>query len=181
MRKKITVVEYDPTWPATFETLATPVRRALGSLAVGIEHVGSTAVPGLCAKPVIDMSVVVGSAADLPGAITRLTSLGYVHRGDLGVQGREAFAPPPGLATHHLYVCPRGSLGLRNHLAVRDALRSDPELAAVYGALKRDLAERHPRDVDRYVDGKTAFLLEILRASDLEPDELSRIEAANRP
>lgn len=181
MRKRITVVEYDPTWPATFEALATPVAAALGSLALRIEHVGSTAVPGLCAKPIIDMSVVVARAAHVADAIARLASLGYVHRGDLGVEGREAFRAPPGLPPHHLYLCPDGSLGLRNHVAVRDALRTDPVLTRAYGRLKRELAARFPRDIDRYIEGKTTFLLDLLRAGDLDPDELARIEAANRP
>ncbi len=176
----ILVVDYDPAWPSVFQGLRAHVAPAVSRMAIGIEHVGSTAVPGLAAKPVIDMSIVVASEDDLTSTIERLATLGYRHRGDLGVEGREAFDTPGGLPPHHLYLCPAGSLGLRNQLAVRDHLRSHPEDAVAYGDLKKKLATRFPADIDAYIDGKTDFILGILAQTDLDLEELTRIEQANR-
>jgi GrpB-like predicted nucleotidyltransferase (UPF0157 family) len=98
--RTIEVVDYDPRWPETFAHLRSPILTALGDLAVAVEHVGSTSVPGLAAKPVIDISIVVPEKSDVPTGISRLAILGYVHRGDLGIEGREAFANPSGLPMH---------------------------------------------------------------------------------
>lgn len=173
------VVDYDPDWPATFKSLATRVAAALGEFARRIEHVGSTAVPGLAAKPIIDMTVVV-DPADVGAVIERLAQIGYVHRGNLGIAEREAFRQPPDLPRHHLYLCPDGALALRNHIAVRDRLRTDPEARATYDRLKRDLAARFPDDIDGYIEGKTEFLLQILSAAGLASDKLEEVERANR-
>lgn len=178
--RTIEIVDYDPTWPETFEQLRKPVWDVVGDFALCVEHVGSTSVPGLAAKPVIDMSVVVPSEADVPRAIKRLATLGYRHRGNLGIEGREAFFSPPDLPRHHLYVCPQGSLGLRNHLAVRDYLRTHPDAAQEYGALKKRLAQRYPKDIDRYLDGKTDFITAILREVGLTEEEVEGIEESNR-
>jgi len=177
---RVVVVAYDPTWPRIFEELRAPVAHALGDLAVAIEHVGSTSVPGLVAKPIVDMTVVVASRDDVPAAIERLATLGYRHRGDLGIVDREAFHAPADRSPHHLYVCPRDSVALQNHLAVRDALRARPALSTAYGALKQRLAAEFPDDIDGYVDGKTSFLLAILADAGLSADRRDAIEAANR-
>jgi GrpB-like predicted nucleotidyltransferase (UPF0157 family) len=158
----VEVVPFDPAWPATFEVLRERIAPALGELAVGIEHVGSTAVPGLDAKPIVDIDVVIRYADDFTTAAQRLASLGYVHLGDLGIIGREAFRAPAGSPRHHLYVCASGSASLQAHLTLRDALRGDPALAAAYGALKRDLAAEFRDDRDSYTEGKTAFIRSVL-------------------
>jgi GrpB-like predicted nucleotidyltransferase (UPF0157 family) len=105
MTAPITIEDYDPLWPEKFETLRSRIAQVLNELATAIEHVGSTAVPGLAAKPIIDVDILLRSATDLPIVCTRLGSLGYEHRGDLGVAGREAFRTPPGQIPHHLYTC----------------------------------------------------------------------------
>ena len=130
--RTITVVEYDPSWPEEFQRLRSRVWPAVQAVALAVEHVGSTAVPGLAAKPVIDVSVVVHSQSDLPSVIEGLAKLGYVHRGDLGIAGREAFDSPPvppASPAHNLYACAQDSLALANHLAVRDHLRMHPDAA----------------------------------------------------
>lgn len=99
---------------------------------------GSTAVPGLAAKPVIDLDVVIADRTDLSALIKRLRPLGYHHEGDLGVPGREAFTTPAGAPPHHLYVCAVGTPVLNRHLAFCDTLRANAELAQAYGDLKRD-------------------------------------------
>jgi GrpB-like predicted nucleotidyltransferase (UPF0157 family) len=158
----VEVVPYDPSWPATFEKLRERIAPALGDLAVGIEHVGATAVPGLDAKPIVDVDVVVRDAGDFVAVGQRLTDLGYFYLGDLGIVGREAFRAPAGSPRHHLYVCAAGSAALQAHLTLRDALRADPALAAVYGALKRELAVKFRDDRDSYTEGKTAFITAVL-------------------
>lgn len=100
----VVIVDYDPLWPKQFETLRYRLANVLGGLALTIEHVGSTAVPGLAAKPILDIDVLLRSPDDLPSAIAALASIGYLHRGDLGIPGREAFRAPSNYLRHHLYV-----------------------------------------------------------------------------
>lgn len=159
----IVVVPYDPSWPLAFERLAARARDALGVIVDRVEHVGSTAVPGLAAKPIVDVDVVLRDAEDLERAVRALAVLGYEHRGELGVDGRHAFAWPAHEPRHHLYVCVPGSAGLQDHLAFRDALRANRALAARYAALKQELAARFAHDRERYVEGKTAFVRDVLR------------------
>lgn len=158
MRDPIVIVDYDAAWPQEFEALRARAAAAVGDVAIAIEHVGSTAVPGLAAKPVIDLVVVV-DPEDVQRAIERLVAIGYVHRGNLGVEGREAFNPPEVERPHHLYVSPTDSEELRAQLAFRDRLRSDPALAAEYDALKRELAARFRDDRPAYTDAKTEFVV----------------------
>lgn len=161
----ITVVDYDPRWPALFETLRAEVAGVLGDLALAIEHVGSTAVPGLAAKPIIDIDVLLRSASELSVCIERLAGIGYKHRGDLGVPEREAFAAPPGRPAHHLYVCPPESREFRRHVAVRDYLRTHPSDASAYGELKRSLAVRYRDERSAYNDAKKEFVEALLRSA----------------
>ncbi len=158
MGDAIEIVEYDLAWPSEFVRLRDRAQAALGDLAVAIEHVGSTAVPGLPAKDLIDMVVVVKSDADVDEAISRLAAIGYRARGNLGVEGREAFSWPESEKRHHLYVSPTTSAELRAQVAFRDRLRSDPDVARDYVALKRELAARYRRDRLAYTEGKTEFI-----------------------
>lgn len=177
--RAIEVVDYDPAWPDVFEQLRRRVWGVVGDFALAIHHVGSTSVPGLAAKPIIDMDVVVESGDDVPRAIARLATLGYVHQGDQGIKGREAFQAPAGGPAHHLYVCPAGTLALRNHIALRDYLRAHPDVARKYGELKKQLAVEFQDDIDGYVAGKTAFILGILKEMGFSADQLASIEADN--
>jgi GrpB-like predicted nucleotidyltransferase (UPF0157 family) len=163
MLEPVIIVDYDPHWPGLFEELRVPVAAALGDLVVVVEHVGSTAVPGLAAKPIIDMDVVVPSVADIPAAIVRLAVLAYVHRGDLGIPGREAFISPAGKPRHHLYVCALGSDALRRHLSFRDYLLTHPDDARDYGAIKKAAALRFADDRVAYTEAKTQFVEAVLR------------------
>jgi GrpB-like predicted nucleotidyltransferase (UPF0157 family) len=167
--KPIIVVEYDPHWAATFEILRSNLAEALGTLAAAIEHIGSTAVSGLAAKPIIDIDVLLKSASDLPLVIQRLASLGYAHRGDLGIAGREAFAAPSAAPVHHLYVCPPESQEYRRHLALRNYLRSHSAEAAAYSELKRSLAARFREDRSAYLAGKSEFIELLLQQALASP------------
>ncbi len=159
----VEVVDYDPTWPAQFDGIAGRVRAAFadGSL-LAVEHVGSTAVPGLAAKPIIDLNVIVPAREDIPEAIARLAMLGYVHEGDKGIVGREAFRWPPETARHHLYVCACDNAEGQRQVAFRDYLRANPDEARRYGTLKRELAVRFRRDRTGYTEGKTEYVLSVL-------------------
>ncbi|MDQ2686590.1 MAG: GrpB family protein [Armatimonadota bacterium] len=163
-RPPIQIVEYDSRWLRDFAVLRDALTAALGAVAVAVEHVGSTSVPDLAAKPIIDIDVVIESREQLPDLIAILGTLGYAHEGARGIPGREAFgtedrASPP----HHLYVCAQDCAELARHLALRDYLRRHPGDARAYGELKRTLARRFLHNIDAYVEGKTAFLENILR------------------
>jgi GrpB-like predicted nucleotidyltransferase (UPF0157 family) len=176
----VEVVSYDPGWPGVFARIRDRVWPAVQDVAIGIEHVGSTAVPGLPAKPVIDACIVVASSRDVPACVERLAGIGYVHRGNLGVPEREAFRRPEGMPRHHLYLSPRDSLSLKNHLSFRDYLRSHLEAAREYGELKVALARRYPTDIDSYIVGKTAFVLGILQTIGFSDMELAAIRRINQ-
>jgi len=160
----ITVVDYDPAWPVIFDRLRERIATALGSLAVRIEHVGSTAVPGLAAKPIIDIDTVIRALGDLPVAIESLEAIGYVHLPEIkgGPPGCEAFDRPPGDPVHHLFVCTQDADQLHKHIAFRDYMRTHPDARAEYVALKRGLAARFSHDRLRYTESKTEFIERIL-------------------
>lgn len=178
--RTIVVVDYDPGWPEAFERVRSRVWPVVSGVALAMEHVGSTSVPGLAAKPIVDISVVVRGEPEVPVAIKLLATLGYVHRGNLGIEGREAFHSPDGLPVHSLYLCLRDSIALANHLAVRDYLRTHPNTATEYGELKKRLAKEFSHDIDSYIDGKTDLLLGILRVSGFPQAQLEAIERVNR-
>jgi GrpB-like predicted nucleotidyltransferase (UPF0157 family) len=161
MANPVIVLDYDSNWPALFQSLRKRIADALGDMAAAIEHVGSTAVPDLAAKPIIDIDVLLTSEPMLPTAIERLATLGYVHRGNLGIPEREAFFAPVNDPPHHLYVCPPCSAEFRRHIAFRDYLRARPKDAKIYGDLKIALAEQFREDRSAYNTAKTAFVAEV--------------------
>ena len=156
------ISEYDPRWTKLFCELRDGLPAGLRMRARSIEHVGSTAVPGLAAKPIIDIDVVVADEADVAEAIAMLAAAGYPHKGDAGVPGREAFDQPPHLPGHHLYVCVEGAEPLVEHLRLRDHLRANPGTAREYAALKRELTAAYGDDREGYTEAKTAFIERVL-------------------
>jgi GrpB-like predicted nucleotidyltransferase (UPF0157 family) len=157
------VVAYDPGWPGLFEELRGRVDTSLGDIVHVTEHVGSTAVPGLDAKPIIDLDVVVADEAAVGAAIEALAAAGWRHEGDLGITGREAFLPPADAVYHHLYVVVAGNQAHRDHTDLRDFLRTHPAQAARYGALKSRLAALLKTDRPAYTDGKAEMIGDFLR------------------
>ncbi|MBY0414026.1 MAG: GrpB family protein [Bdellovibrionales bacterium] len=147
--------------------------------AVSIEHVGSTSVLGLAAKPVIDMDIIIPDMSFLEKAIERLRRIGYEYRGNLGIVDREAFKSKSPLIKHNLYVCPQASVALKNHICLRDTLRAYPNLRDEYSSLKQELALKYPDSIDDYVEGKTDFILKILARNGLSSDRLEEIRKAN--
>ena len=132
----VMVLPYDPAWKADFAAIRQELASALGELAIAIEHVGSTSVEGLSAKPCIDIDVVMPDRAVFPQIVERLAAIGYTREGDLGIPDREAFCytGKPHLRLHHLYVCPADSEELHRHLVFRDFLAHPP---GGRGALQR--------------------------------------------
>ena len=176
MTAPVIVEDYDPRWPEQFERLRSRIASALGPLATAIEHVGSTAIPGLAAKPIIDLDVLLRSSSDLSEAIVRLATLGYQHRGDLGVLGREAFRPPPNDVLHHLYVHGPDSREYIRHITFRNYLRANREEAQAYERLKRTLAQEYRNDREAYNQAKSEFVEAVLRraATRMEPFSSTR-------
>ncbi len=168
MLRPVVIEDYNPAWVARFEVLRDQFRAALGEIAIAIEHVGSTAVPHLAAKPIIDVDVVIESRAKLADAIARLAQIGYRHEGDLGIADRQAFAPPSEPIDHHLYVCSAQSSELRRHRVFRDFLRTHAADARAYAELKRQAADRFRNDREGYAQAKTDFVLGILQRA-MEP------------
>ncbi|WP_342554855.1 GrpB family protein [Paenibacillus sp. FSL R7-0652] len=174
--KTIIIEDYNNKWPETFFGLKTIIERRLGDLVLRIEHVGSTAVPGLAAKPILDIDVVIDSMDLLPDVIQGLESLGYVHEGNLGVEDREAFARKDAnvpysileipKTEHHLYVCNKESKELVRHISFRDALIRNPGYAVEYGNLKKELAVKYRGNRQSYTDGKSEFVNRVLTESE---------------
>jgi GrpB-like predicted nucleotidyltransferase (UPF0157 family) len=156
--ESVVIAAYNPDWPKHYARLARALREGLQGVAERIEHVGSTAIPGMPAKPILDVDVVVASRESVPEAIARLERMGYRHQGDLGIPGREAFQAPAGAPLHHLYVCSQDSGELARHLAFRDCLRTDAEMREAYAELKQRLQVRFRFDRVRYTENKTAFV-----------------------
>lgn len=160
----ITVEEYNPEWPEWFEQVRTVVWPAVQGVASRVEHVGSTSVPGLAAKPIIDADVVVSTEARVRRAVDRLATIGYRWRGDLGVTGRQAFAPPAhsGLPAHHLYVVVENNKAHVDHWLLRETLIEDVAAREEYASLKRRNVELAGGDMDVYVAAKASFVAALL-------------------
>jgi len=178
MLRVIEVVPYDPAWRREFEAIRAKLLTALGELCIGIEHIGSTSVPGLAAKAIVDIDIVISSRGLFPTVRDALVAVGYIHRGNLEIPGRESFQRPPDTFPHHLYVCSVDTPNLHDHLLLRDTLRARPDLRDLYAQIKREMAELHPHDIDAYIDGKGPLIAEIMavgRASatfdDFQPED----------
>jgi GrpB-like predicted nucleotidyltransferase (UPF0157 family) len=157
------VAPYDSTWPALFAAEAERLRRCFSAtgLAVVLEHTGSTAVPGLAAKPIVDILVGYPQDAAVPEYTSVLTKNDYVHRGEQEIPGHEFFRRGNPRA-YHVHLTAIDSPFWRDHLTFRDRLRADNALRDAYAALKRDLAARFPRDREAYIAAKASFVNGVL-------------------
>jgi GrpB-like predicted nucleotidyltransferase (UPF0157 family) len=160
----VRIVDYDPGWPAEAARELARVGEALGGLAVRLDHVGSTSVPGLAAKPIVDLQVSVAELEPQAAYVEPLEAIGYLFVPYATAPEYHFFGRPPERPrTHHLHVCAAESFEERRHLAVRDFLRAEPEEAARYEAVKRESARLHPEDRLAYMAGKEGFILEMER------------------
>jgi GrpB-like predicted nucleotidyltransferase (UPF0157 family) len=159
-------VPYDPAWPGLYAAEIArlePILRLHG-VALRFEHTGSTAVPGLAAKPVLDILAGCHHGEERVAAIAALQAGGYVHRGEQGISGRDFFRRGDP-RQYHIHLAAIGSSFWRDHRTFRDFLRAHPAAAEAYGKLKRDLAARFPLDRESYIEGKTAFVEGILEVA----------------
>ena len=160
----IQIVSYDPNWPASYERERVALDAAIGGFATGgIHHVGSTAVPGLDAKPILDILVGVDSLRTSRACFDSLEKLDYLYAPYLAAEMHWFCKPHPARRTHHLHLVPTDSDRFRNELAFRDRLRSSSRLASEYAALKHGLAVRFTEDRDAYTDAKANFIDSALR------------------
>ncbi|MDP9235706.1 MAG: GrpB family protein [Actinomycetota bacterium] len=172
----IEVVPYNPAWPALFEEERRRIEAALGEwVQGGIEHVGSTAVPGLAAKPVIDIMVGVANLEEARGAFADVASLGYLYAPYKSEFMHWFCKPSVTVRTHHLYLMEKGHPEWQAHIAFRDHLRNHPETAEAYERLKLDLANRFRNDREAYTEAKTDFVARVVATA------LGRSRASDEP
>jgi len=155
--KRVAVVAYDEAWESAFEKIRNEIEAVIGDMILGIEHIGSTSVKGLSAKPCIDIDVIIKDYSVFDEVVRKLETIGYIHEGNLGVKDREAFkySDKPDLMNHHLYVCPQYSEELRRHITFRDFLRHNTEAVKQYSSVKEKASALFPDDIDKYIEYKT--------------------------
>lgn len=155
----------DPAWAALFAAEQTRLMAGTGTLPLAIEHIGSTAIPGVPAKPILDLLGGRPSGSNVVPYVAAFENAGYKYRGENGVPGRDYFVldDATGRRLHHLHLVEEGGSLWSSHLAFRDFLRRHPKHAAEYARLKQSLAARHPNERMAYTDGKAAFVAAILR------------------
>ena len=172
----VRVVPYDSMWPSLFAAEAGRLeqRFAVAGLVVMLEHMGSTAVPGLAAKPILDILAGYPEGASVPAYIDVLTRADYVHRGEQEIPGREFFRRGNPRA-YHVHLTAIDGQFWRDHLTFRDRLCFDKTLRDAYAALKHDLAARFPRDREAYISAKGAFVNSVLNGSVHSTDSVNEV------
>jgi GrpB-like predicted nucleotidyltransferase (UPF0157 family) len=170
--RTITVEPYNPKWAEEFEKIKSEILPFISDSIISFEHVGSTSVAGLWAKPVIDIDIIVDDGM-MPVVIEKLASIGYEHSGDLGIIGREAFGyndtEKAHLMKHHLYACHKDNAELKQHLALRDFLKNNSEYCEKYSKIKIEMAKKYPHDIDSYIKGKEPVIIEIYKLCGIKP------------
>lgn len=171
MAKRVVVVPYNEQWKTYFETIKQYLLIAINAEIIGIEHIGSTSVEGLSAKPIIDIDIVIKDYSVFDTVVEKLAILGYIHEGNLGIKDREAFdyKGNADLPKHHLYVCPEFSAELHKHIAFRDYLRNNPEAVQKYSKVKEAGAELFPDSIDDYIAYKSSFIEDVYNKCGLSP------------
>lgn len=159
MARHIIVVSYDPRWGEQYKLEALKIKEILQDNCVTIHHIGSTAVKGLYAKPVIDIMPVVHSIEKVDEVSSEFEKIGYEYMGEFGIKGRRFLCKGGDERTYHIHVfCEDNTADISRHLAVRDYLRTHKDVCKKYSALKRKLAKKYPYDIDSYCDGKYLFV-----------------------
>lgn len=171
MPQHITVLNYDPEWPLKYERDRKAIAEILDGNGISIYHIGSTSVPGLAAKPIIDMMAVVRSLEKVDDARGKFSELGYEYLGEFGIAGRRYFRKGGDERTHQIHIFQADDWNnIGRHLAFRDYMRTHEKERAEYAEIKTALAQRFPYDIDGYCDGKDAFVREMEKRALLEYD-----------
>lgn len=168
MPTQVEVVSYDPSWPRHFEAAEARLRALLGAVVAAVDHIGSTAIPDMSAKPIIDIDVTLTGLADVPPACRRLIEAGYEARGNRYNDDVWAFLLRGATPQLRVYLCPPQNRTHERRLAFRDYLRHHPAAAEAYAILKRQLAARFAHDGDRYTAEKSGFIQQVLEMARTE-------------
>ena len=163
MAKRVVVVPYNEQWKTDFEKIKQHLLPAIKDTIINIEHIGSTSVEGLSAKPIIDIDIVIKDYSVFDAVVEKLASLGYIHEGNLGIKDREAFdyKGNTDLPKHHLYICPEFSVEIHKHIAFRDYLKNNQEAVKKYSLVKETAAILFPNEIEKYIDYKTPCIEEL--------------------
>jgi GrpB-like predicted nucleotidyltransferase (UPF0157 family) len=159
--RKIEVVDYDFAWPRVFEIERDLLRQVLGDMAIEIHHIGSTAVPELAAKPIIDILIETADVMALDEHNEEMRTIGYEPKGEFGIPARRYFQKGGDNRSHHVHVFESGNSNVRRHIAFRDYLRTNPQVAREYSELKKKIAQACEDDIERYCYGKDAYVKRI--------------------
>lgn len=180
---------YNPNWKIEFEHLKNTLNTKLRDFEIDIQHVGSTSIPELYAKPILDIDIIIEDKNLIGKIATSLEDLGYKNRGEQGIIGRFAFRQSSEFTPltelnkkwqeYHLYVCFSDSLALKNHLLFRDTLLKNRKLVEEYSLLKQSLVKQENMTKEKYSKLKTDFILEILLLNGLDEEEVNEIRKAN--
>lgn len=180
---------YNEEWKTEFDSLRKCISGLLNGFQIDIQHVGSTAIPDLYAKPILDIDIILNNKAHLNAISARLERVGYKNKGEQGISGRFAFRQTSELTPatgdfkkwkeHHLYVCFSDSLSLKNHILFRDALLGDKKLVMEYSRLKINLVKEKGMTRENYARQKTEFIISVLTSIGLDENDLNEIEKAN--
>lgn len=163
----IVIVPYDTQWPERFAHLAKELRTALGEVALRIDHIGSTSIPSLAAKPVIDIQIAVADFEPLAAFRVPIEHLGYVFHPENPELTKRYFREPPGQPRTHIHVRRAGSFDQQLALLFRDFLRLHADVAAHYAALKTELAQHYRTDRDAYTEAKQPFIWQVIAQADI--------------
>ena len=175
----VEVVSYNPEWKEWFNSLRAVIWPQVSEHALDIIHVGSTSIPGMSAKPIIDISIIVENFENFDDIKEGLAKIGYIHQGDLGIKEREAFKlDDKPMYPHHLYVCRKDSVPYRNHVLLKKHLTENPKAFKRYMDLKIGLAKTS-ESREAYWRAKTELILEFLEAEGMSPSEITRIRSEN--
>jgi GrpB-like predicted nucleotidyltransferase (UPF0157 family) len=160
---RVEVVPHDPNWREVFTTESKQIALALSENLVAVHHIGSTAIPQIHAKPIIDILVEVKNITKVDEQSSAIEALGYEAMGEYGISGRRYFRKhnQAGIRTHHIHTFEVGSQQIERHLAFRDYMIAHPEDAQKYSELKRELAKKYPDNIESYMDGKDGFIKEM--------------------
>jgi len=159
--RRVIVTDYNPQWPEKFEIEAAKIKQVFGEDLIAIYHIGSTSVPNLKAKPIIDIMPIVRDIEEVDKFNDEMIALGYEPMGEFGIPGRRYFRKGGDDRTHHVHIFQVGSQEAERHLAFRDYLRLHPDAAKKYGELKEKLANRYPDDIEAYMNGKDGFIKDL--------------------
>ena len=163
--RKVEVVKHNPEWRNLFKAESQTISNILGQNIVGVHHIGSTAIPYIYAKPIIDLLVEVNNIEDIDRHNKDMKQIGYQAMGEFGINGRRYFRKDnaSGIRTHHVHIFETSSPQVKRHIAFRDYMLAHPSDAKQYSDLKRKLAQQFPYDIESYMDGKDEFIKNIDR------------------